>query len=301
MASTCMDSILLDLKLLLNNSRKCHGCLPVHPSKVVEVIEDLEFLKTFLVCAGKWSLSNDFYFESYNCAKNKGSLPSLLSFTKSLKVKTFLLCARKWKKVSLQSFLSCVEDTVNKYEEFIHFLALKSRTLSGTTPEICQVFCEFEEQIKSFKKDIIQVYITLASYSSVQSNSCMRDDELVEFIDLILQNLAHLLTGQPSIYAPLHGEVQALEGKLTFLKSFISFAKLRGTVDILALLLTHTEVVALNAARLSYMCSFWNDAEERRNAGYCTMICEQLQKIRPIDFHVFEIYKQVPAFSSCGT
>ncbi|XP_027166156.1 putative late blight resistance protein homolog R1B-17 [Coffea eugenioides] len=86
-------------------------------------------------------------------------------------------------------------------------------------------------------------------------------------------------------------QVQALEAKLTFLKSFIPFAKLRGTVDTPALLLAHFEVVALNAAHLSYMCSCWDD--EFCNPEFCSMIYEQQRKITPIDFQVYEIYMEV--------
>ncbi|CDP10267.1 unnamed protein product [Coffea canephora] len=86
-------------------------------------------------------------------------------------------------------------------------------------------------------------------------------------------------------------QVQALEAKLTFLKSFIPFAKLLGTVDIPALLLAHFEVVALNAACLSYICSCWDDAF--CNPEFCSMIYEQQQKITPIDFQVYEIYVEV--------
>ncbi|XP_071940825.1 putative late blight resistance protein homolog R1A-3 [Coffea arabica] len=142
----------------------------------------------------------------------------------------------------------------------------------------------------------------MATSRSLQSNSCMTDDELMEFIVLILQNLADLtnwyMDGKISessisaISAALSAQVQALEAKLTFLKSFIPFAKLRGTVDIPAFLLAHFEVVALNAARLSYMRSFWED-EELHNPEFCSMIYEQQQKITPIDFQVYEIYVEV--------
>nr|XP_027120390.1 putative late blight resistance protein homolog R1B-12 [Coffea arabica] len=149
-------------------------------------------------------------------------------------------------------------------------------------------------EIKSFKQAIIQVYFALASSKSLETNSCMPVDELMEFIDSILQNLADLTTIDLCIVEmdpQVSVQVQALEAKLTFLKSFIPFAKLRGTVDIPALLLAHFEVVALNAACLSYMCSCWDDAF--CNPEFCSMIYEQQQKITPIDFQVYEIYMEV--------
>ncbi|XP_027164619.1 putative late blight resistance protein homolog R1B-8 isoform X2 [Coffea eugenioides] len=103
-----------------------------------------------------------------------------------------------------------------------------------------------------------------------------------------------------SIYAALSAQVQDLEAKLTFLKSFIPFAKMRGTADIPALLLAHFEVVALTAARLSYMWSFWNDFEAKHNPEfYDRSACSfKLLSIRAVDFHVYEIYKEVLAASN---
>nr|XP_027119952.1 putative late blight resistance protein homolog R1B-12 isoform X2 [Coffea arabica] len=134
----------------------------------------------------------------------------------------------------------------------------------------------------------------------------MTDDELLEFIDLILQNLADLTNyymdrkiSESYISPASSAQVQALEAKLTFLKSFIPFAKMRGTADIPALLLAHFEVVALNAARLCYMCSYWDDAEEMHNPKFFSMIYEQQQKIRAVDFHVYETYMEVLRASYC--
>ncbi|XP_071939815.1 putative late blight resistance protein homolog R1A-10 [Coffea arabica] len=259
MASTCsIDRVLLGLESLLYRFRGRSV-----PCDVRDAIKHMKFLKTFLMCARKWSQSNDLYLESDNIVK----------------------------KVSLPSFLSCIEDTFHEYGVFldIHSLSLRS----GVFPKI-------EKQIKLLKQEIIEIYFSLASSRSLQSNSCMTDHELLEFIGLILQNLADWTNGymdwkisESSIYAALSAQVQALEAKLTFLKSFIPFAKMRGTADIPALLLAHFEVVALNAARLSYMCSYWDDAEAMHNPEFYSMIHDQQQKIRAVDFHVYEIYKEV--------
>ncbi|XP_027166142.1 probable disease resistance RPP8-like protein 2 [Coffea eugenioides] len=282
MASTCsIDRVLRDLELLLLNIVRSSASPELHLNsfwhasyrgRVGGAIKRLKFLKTFLMCARKRSQSNDLYLQSDDVAK----------------------------KVSLPSFLSCVEDTFHRYEEDIHSLSLRSKTdIKLHKQEIEKQIKLFEQEIKLLQQEIIQIYFALASSRSLQSNSCMTDDELIEFIDLILQNLADLTNGdmhgkisESSISAALIAQVQALEAKLIFLKSFIPFAKLRGTVYIPALLLAHFEVVALNAARFSHMCSFWED-EELHNPEFHSMIYEQQQKITPVDFQVYEIYMEV--------
>ncbi|XP_027164616.1 putative late blight resistance protein homolog R1B-17 [Coffea eugenioides] len=270
MASTCsIDRVLLGLESLRNSSG-----ISLHLLFDVRIaIKRMKFLKTFLMCARKWSQSNDLYLQSDNVVK----------------------------RVSLPAFLSCIEDTFHKYEEDIHSLS---------RDKIYVVFREIQKEIISLKQEIIQIYFalaTLASNRSFQSNSCMTDDELLEFIDLILQNLAALRNldmnwqiTKYSICAALSAQVQDLEAKLTFLKSFIPFAKMRGTADIPALLLAHFEVVALTAAGLSYMWSFWNDFEAKHNPEfYGRSICSfKLLIIIVVDFHVYEIYKEVLAASN---
>ncbi|CDP10338.1 unnamed protein product [Coffea canephora] len=284
MASTCsIDRVLLGLESIVNNLPYRAWAYGAHAA-----IKDMKFLKTFLMCARKWSLVH-LYLQSDNVVK----------------------------KVSLPSFLSCIEDTFHEYEEDIHSLSLRSEILTDKYDWDVHysivdhgVFREIGIQIISLKQEIIQIYFALASSRSFQSNSCMTDDELLEFIDRILQNLAdldlkndykNLKLNKTRIYAALSAQVQDLEAKLTFLKSFIPFAKMRGTADIPALLLAHFEVVALTAARLSYMWSFWNDdVEAKRNPEFddrnaCSF---KLLSIRAVDFHVYEIYKEVLAASN---
>nr|XP_027116976.1 putative late blight resistance protein homolog R1B-8 isoform X1 [Coffea arabica] len=266
-ASTCsVDRVFLDLKLLMDDlnvmfrtGKIGYAYVGVTFLKIEAAYLNITFLRTFVMCARKWSHCNDLDL------------------------------------VSLPSFLSCIEDTVYKYEEDIHSLCLMLEPDARGIRDVGdEVLFKFLKQIKSFKQEIIQVYFTLASSRSLESNSCMPVDELMEFIDLILQNLADLTTSDLCIVEmdpQVGAQVQALEAKLTFLKSFIPFAKLRGTVDIPALLLAHFEVVTLNAARLSYMCSCWDD--EFCNPQFCSKIYEQQQKITPIDFQVYEIYMEV--------
>ncbi|XP_027166133.1 putative late blight resistance protein homolog R1B-14 [Coffea eugenioides] len=274
-ASTCsVDRVFLDLKLLMDDlnvmfrtGKIGYTYVGVTFLKIEAAYLNITFLRTFVMCARNWSYSSDFHLESENVGN----------------------------KVSLPSFLSCIEDTVHKYEEDIHSLYLMLESDARGIRDVGdEVVFKFLKQIKSFKQEIIQVYFTLASSRSLESNSCMPVDELMEFIDRILRNLADLTTIDLCIVEmdpQVSVQVQALEAKLTFLKSFIPFAKLRGTVNIPALLLAHFEVVALNAACLSYMCSCWDDAF--CNPEFCSMIYEQQQKIMPIDFQVYEIYMEV--------
>ncbi|CDP10344.1 unnamed protein product [Coffea canephora] len=276
MASTCsVDRVLLGLELLLDRYRDINFLLygnDTDPLDVRDAIKHMKFLKTFLMCARKWSLVH-LYLESDNVVK----------------------------KVSLPSFLSCIEDTLHKYEEDIHRLRTETFEWDIHNSIVDRgVFGEIGKQITVLKQEIIQIYFALASSRSFQSNSCMTDDELLEFIDLILQNLADLtndymnwgIHGYYPLLAALSAQVQDLEAKLTFLKSFIPFAKMRGTADIPALLLAHFEVVALTAARLSYMWSFWKNVEYRSTCSF------KLLSIRAVDFHVYEIYKEVLAASN---
>ncbi|XP_027166153.1 putative late blight resistance protein homolog R1B-17 [Coffea eugenioides] len=288
MASTCsVDRVLLGLELILNRFQGNFFLLFGGDrvlSDVRDAIKHMKFLKTFLMCARKWSLVH-LYLQSDNVVK----------------------------KVSLPSFLSCIEDTFHKYEEDIHTLSLRLEMDKNERDIHCSIVdgvCrEIGKQIILFKQEIIQIYFALASSRSFQSNSFMTDDELLEFLDLNLQNLADLadwidddmdwkIFYSGPLSAPfraqvqdLEAQVQDLEAKLTFLKSFIAFAKMRGTADIPALLLAHFEVVALTAARLSYMWSFWKNVEYRST-------CSFKLSIRAVDFHVYEIYKEVLAASN---
>ncbi|CDP10266.1 unnamed protein product [Coffea canephora] len=65
MASTCSsDRVFLDLELLLNRFRDRDVLYDARGS-----IKHMKFLKTFLMCARKWSQSNDLYLESDNVVK----------------------------------------------------------------------------------------------------------------------------------------------------------------------------------------------------------------------------------------
>ncbi|KAL3509044.1 hypothetical protein ACH5RR_028445 [Cinchona calisaya] len=156
----------------------------------------------------------------------------------------------------------------------------------------------FVEDIRSFNPEIIKVYVTLSNYSSSLPSSglCMRYDELVDVLGSVSQNLLdliHLYSWHVFVNAgdDFPAQIEALEDKLSFLKSFTRFAKLfcakRRTLEDL---LTHIQFEALNAARLSYEFFFCEKVEQLRyfKKG------ELLKKSDiNVNLQVYEIYIEV--------
>ncbi|KAL3509007.1 hypothetical protein ACH5RR_028408, partial [Cinchona calisaya] len=251
-----VDSILLHFDVVLNKTKF------KRPFKMSSSFDELEFkrnslfLKIFLLCATKWSNNHHMFLES-NDDHNKLDLPS---------------------------FLSSIEDSVNKIGRDMESHRRRSETSfqSGVPPskyrELHAFFAYLQlvdsnlrENIKCFKQEIIKVYITLSDYySSLQSSCClMRGDELVDIIHSVLQHLVYIVDDRHFCnYMVKHNktlpaQIEALEDMLTFLNSFIGFAKLfciEGHE--LEHLFTRIQVVALIAARLSYICLFYKEDEE---------------------------------------
>ncbi|KAL3498702.1 hypothetical protein ACH5RR_041434 [Cinchona calisaya] len=265
MASTRVDSVLHDLELLQSNFQK-HDLFEIGFSDIRKDFESLklslQFLKTFLLCARKWS-NNEIY-------------------------------------VDLRAFLSTIDVTMCKNGRDIQSLCHRSKSsnihMEGVVKSLKPVVSGFRGKIKSFKQQVIEAYTAL----SQSSRNWLSDDELVVFIDSILQNLADLLTGlyfesMEDYNNDLHAQSEALEEKLRFLKNFIGFVKLFG-VDHRELedLLIHIQFVALNAARLSYMCLFYREDEQVRNLELGSMIKELVhQKCNPVDHQVYDTYIKV--------
>ncbi|XP_027164061.1 putative late blight resistance protein homolog R1B-17 [Coffea eugenioides] len=267
MASTRVDSVLHNLELLHNNLEKRDS----FETGFSNLREDFEALKLNL-----------------------------------LFLKPVLLCARNWSsdqlKVRLRAFLSKIEAPVNRSGMDINSLNLRSKSpfnLKSVVTALKPVVSNLLGNIKSFKQDIIDIYDTLSSCSSSESGSCLRDCELVDFIDSVLQNLIDLLSrryfeSMEDYNSALHAHIEALEDKLTFLKNFIGFAKFLGVEEReLGDLLAHVQVVALNAARLSYKCLFYKEDEEMHDPRMCSIISELLEKINPVDLQVYETYVKV--------
>ncbi|CDP15850.1 unnamed protein product [Coffea canephora] len=267
MASTRVDSVLHNLELLQNNLEK-RDSFETGFSNLREGFEALKLNLLFL--------------------------------------KPVLLCARNWSndqlKVRLRAFLSKIEAPVNRSGMDIKSLNLRSKSsfnLKSVVTALKPVVSNLLRNIESFKQDIIDIYDTLSSCSSSESGSCLRDYELVDFIDSVLQNLIDLLSrrhfeSMEDYNSALHAHIEALEDKLTFLKNFIGFAKFLGVEEReLGDLLAHVQVVALNAARLSYKCLFYKEDEEMHDPRMCSIISELLEKINPVDLQVYETYAKV--------
>ncbi|XP_027158496.1 late blight resistance protein R1-A-like [Coffea eugenioides] len=221
-------------------------------------------------------------------------------------LKPVLLCARNWTddqlKVRLRAFLSKIEAAVNRPGMDINSLYLRSKSafnLKSLVTSLKPIVSNLLGKIKSFKQEIIDIYKTLSSCSSSESGSCLRNCELLDFIDSVLQNLFDLLSrryfeSMEGYNSTLHAHIEALEDKLTFLKNFIGFVKIlsveqRELEDLLA----HIQVVALNAARLSYKCLFYKEDQEMQNPRMCSIISEILEKINPVDPQVCATYVKI--------
>ncbi|XP_027158505.1 putative late blight resistance protein homolog R1A-3 [Coffea eugenioides] len=184
----------------------------------------------------------------------------------------------------------------------INSLYLRSKSafnLKGVVTALKPVVSNLLGKIKSFKQDVIDIYKTLSSCSSSESGYCLRDYELLDFIDSVLQNMIDLLSRRyfesvEDYNSALHAHIEALEDKLTFLKNFIGFAKFLGVEEReLGDLLGHVQVVTLNAARLSYMCLFYKEDQEMQDPKMCSIISELLEKINPVDLQVYVTYVRV--------
>ncbi|XP_027158492.1 putative late blight resistance protein homolog R1B-17 [Coffea eugenioides] len=216
-------------------------------------------------------------------------------------LKTFLLCSGIWSndqsEVRLRSFLSKIEATVNRPGMDIKILYLRAKRvfdLKSVFTDLKRVVSNLLGNIKSFNKEIIDIYETLSSCSSSESRSRLRDCELVDFIDSVLQNLVNLLSRRCLESMEDYNSALALEDKLTFLKNFIGFAKFLGVEEReLEDLLAHIQVVALNAAGLTYKCLFYKEDEEMQDPKMCSIISELLEKINPVDLQVYETYVKV--------
>ncbi|KAL3509039.1 hypothetical protein ACH5RR_028440 [Cinchona calisaya] len=281
MSSTCVDPVIHDLKFL-QSKLQTGDSIEYGFYDVRDLKHNLQFLKPFLLCVRKLSNNNNHhvYLDFSDFRQNS-------------------------KPVVLQSFLSSIEYTINESGKSIQSFCRRWESSSSDLEffvSLVSAVSNFQANIKSLKQKVIKAYITLSGHcSSSQSSSfCLAgDDELVEFIDSILENLVNLLSSQHFEYwedynDTLHAKTAALKEKLTFLKIFIAFAKMLCVEpDKLEHLLTHIQFVALNAARLSYMCSFYTQDKEVRDPNMCSMMSELLQKSNPIDLHVYEIYVKV--------
>ena len=91
--------------------------------------------------------------------------------------------------------------------------------------------------------------------SRQSGNSPVIKDDLMEFVDSLLEDLGDILHWQVDEARDAIELIKALEEKLTFLKNFVHFVTLRGDEDgQFAPLLTHLEAVAVSVAGLPFRC-----------------------------------------------
>ncbi|XP_027063727.1 putative late blight resistance protein homolog R1A-4 [Coffea arabica] len=209
-------------------------------------------------------------------------------------------------------------DVLKKYQDDIHSLCLRPQSEYVVTDQGMDIISfldhisawepvvfGFQAKIMSFKPRILQTYRALLNRFSSQSRcSCLRDEELVEFIKYLRQDLDGLrrsLLFKANPAEPefrLHAQIEALQDELIFLKNLIGFAKL-GSVELglLDALSNRLEYGALHAALISYECSFYN--EDREGIGvteyFCSKIGELLRVIKPVklNYRLLEMYIKV--------
>ncbi|KAL3503014.1 hypothetical protein ACH5RR_037464 [Cinchona calisaya] len=211
-------------------------------------------------------------------------------------LRTFHMFARKWGNddPSLEALLVRIEATVLEVAQKIQ-------------PFHLSLDDDYRDDIDSFNQEINLWYINFSDCSR-QSCSPVRD-ELLEFIDCLLENLVDFLFWRDvldnswltSIFYYYWNLIcdeafiellEALKEKLIFLKNFIRFTALQGTDHVhMGHLLTHIKTVAVSAAHVSYIIQFENNDENVRKEIQFK-IQRLLQSIKPSDPQVFEAYIQ---------
>nr|XP_027063021.1 putative late blight resistance protein homolog R1A-3 [Coffea arabica] len=207
-------------------------------------------------------------------------------------LRPFLMSARKWGNnddENLAALLLGTEAAISKTGEKIHSfclrLELEGRVSANDLRTLvfdCMTDFPSDEDIKGW-------YFVFSYRSLKQSsnNSLMKTEDLIEFMDYLLESFRDDHYDIGVLFEGVEGPTEGLEEKLAFLKNFISFVALHGIKDEqLGPLLAHTELIAVNAACLSYWSCFGADDELYLSIRDATM--EGLQKIIPVESHVHE-------------
>ncbi|XP_027172933.1 putative late blight resistance protein homolog R1A-3 [Coffea eugenioides] len=194
-------------------------------------------------------------------------------------LRTFLLCARKYSNHDVQLPFDNKKNQADNHKASLEALAVR---IGDAIPKRGKkirwdVVYDLEKDIKSFEQEICEWYVFFLGSSSQQSsNSLVRQDDLLEFMDSLVN---YLPRSRPAYEV---GLIKALEEKLAFLKNFIRFVTLHGVENTeLRPLLVHTEAVAVNAAHLSYKCQFKKGFGPPKDVK--ESISELLQKIIPVE------------------
>ncbi|XP_027063942.1 putative late blight resistance protein homolog R1A-3 [Coffea arabica] len=206
-------------------------------------------------------------------------------------LRTFLLCARKYSNDDVQLPFDNKKNQADNHHASLEALAVRiGEAIPKWAKEIQSSYQPWkavrhlDKDMESFEQEICEWYVVFLGSSSRQSsNSLVRKDDLMEFMDPLLENLVNYWSWR----RPAHevGLIKALEEKLAFMKNFIRFVTLHGAENTeLGPLLAHIEAVAINAARLSYKCQFKKGLPE----DVVESISELPQKIIPVEPQVLE-------------
>ncbi|CDP05594.1 unnamed protein product [Coffea canephora] len=149
-------------------------------------------------------------------------------------------------------------------------------------------------EVEKCKPAIRETAVSLFDLSS-QFIAFRAVDEILDFIDSILMNLKDLVSLKDEvIIGSVKEQIEALEGKLRFLRNFVDFAARRCSKQdkMEDFLTTHVQTWARNSACLSLLC--WTDGmnkdkEPQRNA----MLPQLLLKIMPCSQAVAEMYLEL--------
>ncbi|XP_027172078.1 putative late blight resistance protein homolog R1B-12 [Coffea eugenioides] len=212
-------------------------------------------------------------------------------------LRTFLLCARKYSNDDVQLPFDNKKNQANNHHASLEALAVRiGEAIPKWAKEIqssyqpWKVVHHLEKDLGSFEQEICEWYVVFLGSSSRQSsNSVVRKDDLMEFMDSLLENLVNFRP--KSRLAHQVRLIKALEEKLAFMKNFIRFLTLHDVENTeLGPLLVHTEAVAINAAGLSYKFQFkkgFGSPEDIKES-----ISELPQKSFPVEPQVLETCMQ---------
>ncbi|XP_027082224.1 putative late blight resistance protein homolog R1A-3 isoform X1 [Coffea arabica] len=237
---------------------------------------DLRLVRTFVLCARKyWRSSNRLI-----------SWESLGSFMRSI-----FLYFKSDENASLGSLLHSLEDAVNRIGKELDSIRLGVEERFYPRSHMKAYFIgmveDFRGSLWSFTQKINESYsnITALGYS-LQSR-----DELMEFIDLLLANMEDLLD-LGNVY--LGTLISYIKEKLEFFKRFILFAELKGFQHRqLKVLLTHLELVAVNAAASVFFISTGRKRDAIVRDEMKTKISGVLAKVMSVEPQMLESYIKV--------
>ncbi|XP_027069505.1 putative late blight resistance protein homolog R1A-3 [Coffea arabica] len=198
---------------------------------------DLRLLRTFVLCA--------------RSSNRLISWESLGSFMRSI-----FLYFKSDENASLGSLLHSLEDAVDRIGKELDFIRFGVEERFYPQSHMKAYFIgmaeDFRGSLWSFTQKISESYssITAVGYS-LQSR-----DELMEFIDSLLANMEDLVDLDDLGDVHLRALISSFKEKLEFFKRFIHFAELKGFQHKqLKVLLTHLELVAVNAAASVFFIS----------------------------------------------